>query len=321
MSSTDTSKLAKLRRAAAWIRDTGLGTFGVVLLAVVTTAGWGASTLGLQDFAITHMAYYGWKSWLVPIAFDGAAIGLSISAFRAAINGRSALFSRIGIFAFTGLSSWMNYAHIVDPTGRKIAALLPVSAVVLMESLLSEARRAHETRTGKARPRIHVLRWVFDRAGTLGIMRAYVLGLPLPDQLADAQVKVTEEQAAAEAEAEAKTAARRKKPRPPQQPAVDVEPVTEVIPVVSAELADTGQHARSAEVIELDQEDRPGWLTESMTAKDAMLRYLDDHPQVSGAELTRLALRWGFDVNGDYGRTIRGQWKKALEGQREAVGE
>jgi hypothetical protein len=324
---TRPSKLVKLQKAAAWIRDTGLGTFGVVLLLVVTAAGWGASTIGLMDFAVKHMAYEGWKRALVPTAFDGAAIGLSIAAFRAAINGRSALFARLGIAGFTALSSWMNWKHIADPIGQPIGALLPVSAVILMESLLAEARRAHEARTKQPRPRIHPLRWVFDRSGTKAILKAHVLGLPLPDQFAAAAAKLQEDEQAA---AEATKGRRRRSARPPvvqpettqPQGPVPSDAVTEVIPVITDE--SSGRHAQVAEVIELDQE-RPGWLTTEMTAKEAIWRYLDEHGEgVGGAQLTRLARAWGFDVNGDYGRTVKGQWRKAgeaVEDRPGAVGE
>lgn len=169
-----------------WMRDTGLGAFGVALLIVVAAAGWGGSTLGLRDFAATHMGYLGATAWLVPATFDGASVGLSFAAFRAAINGRGAPLTRLGIAAFTSLSSWMNYEHILDPAGRRIASLLPVAGVVLLESLLSEARRAYRRRSEgqQERPRIHPLRIVFDWSGTWAIFRAVVMAVPLPDTLA-----------------------------------------------------------------------------------------------------------------------------------------
>lgn len=176
------------RRAAAtghWVRDTGLGGLGVALLVLVAAAGWGGSTLGLRDFAATHMGYTGATAWLVPATYDGASVGLSIAAFRAAIHGRGAPLTRLGIAAFTSLSSWMNYEHIADPAGRRIAALLPIAGVALLESLLAEARRAYERRHGhQQRPRIHPLRIFFDWSGTWAIFRSVVLSIPLPAAIA-----------------------------------------------------------------------------------------------------------------------------------------
>lgn len=172
------------RRLAAtghWLRDTGLGVFGVALLLLVATAGWGGSTLGLRDFAQAHMSYEGFAAWLVPATFDGASVGLTIAAFRAAIHGRRAPITRIGIVAFTALSSWMNYEHINDPIGRRIAALLPVAAVALLEALLAEGRRAHSRRHGRQqRQGVHPLRLLFDWSGTWAIFRTIVVDDPLP---------------------------------------------------------------------------------------------------------------------------------------------
>lgn len=197
MTATDTATATALPAATAtkvwyrrvgdtglWMRDTGLGAFGVALLIVVAAAGWGGSTLGLKDFAATHMHYLDATGWLVPATFDGASVGLSFAAFRAAIHGRGAPLTRLGIAAFTGLSSWMNYEHITDQAGRRMAALLPVAGVVLLESLLSEARRAYRRRgEHHERPRIHPLRIVFDWSGTWAIVRAVVMAVPLPDTL------------------------------------------------------------------------------------------------------------------------------------------
>lgn len=173
------------RRAAAtglWVRDTGLGMVGVAILIVVAVAGWSGSSLGLARYAAEHMGFEGWTQWLTPVSFDGASVGLSFAAFRAAINGRSAPVTRASVAAFTALSSWMNYQRITDPTGRIIAALLPVAGVVLLESLLSEARRAYERRRfgDQRRPRIHPLRIVFDWMGTWRLFRAIVMAVPLP---------------------------------------------------------------------------------------------------------------------------------------------
>jgi hypothetical protein len=177
----------RARAVGLWLRDTGLGVTGYVLVAVVAVAGWSASFVGLHTFAVEHMALSDTAAWLVPTTFDGAALGLTVSVARAAMHGRGAMVWRVLVVAFTSLSSWINYAHITDATGQWVAALLPVSAVTVFESLMSEARSAYERRTGRTRPRIHPLRWVFDPRGTLAIVRAYVLDVPLPDRLATAR--------------------------------------------------------------------------------------------------------------------------------------
>jgi hypothetical protein len=120
-------------------------------------------------------------AWLVPITFDGAPAGLSIVVMRASTHGRPALVWRMLIIAFTSLSSWINYQHIDDPLGRTVAAFMPPSAVILFEGLMSEARAAAQRRLGRVAPRLHPLRWVFDRSGTYDLYRRFILGLPLPD--------------------------------------------------------------------------------------------------------------------------------------------
>lgn len=177
----------RARSAGLWLRDTGLGAAGYVLVATVAVAGWSASFVGLHQFAEAHMALADRPAWLVPVTFDGAALGLTMSVARAAMHGRGAAMWRVLVVAFTALSAWINYTHISDPAGRWVAALLPVSAVTVFESLMSEARNAYERRTGRVRPRIHPLRWLMDFGGTWAIVRAYVLDVPLPDRLTAAR--------------------------------------------------------------------------------------------------------------------------------------
>jgi hypothetical protein len=188
--------LRRLQTAALWLRDVGLGATGFVLLVVVATAGFTASFIGLHKFGMTRIHYSDHQAWLVPIAIDGADIGLSVTALRAAMAGRGALLNRIMIFACTSISSWINYTDVDDWSGRRIAALLPVLAVILLEFLLGEARAAHERRNGHQRPRLSLLRWLFDFRGTLAILRAYALGIPLPEQMAVAAETVQAERKA-----------------------------------------------------------------------------------------------------------------------------
>lgn len=203
--------LEATRDAALWLRDIGLGASGYLLLVVVAGAGFTASFLGLHSFGMTRMGLSEHQAWLVPVAIDGADIGLSVTALRAAMAGRSAALNRLMIFACTAISSWINFEHISDWYGRLIAALLPILAVILLEFLLGEARAAYERRIRGARPRLSMLRWVFDRTGTLAILRAYVLGMPLPDQMAEAAKTIQTEPAA-------KPKTKRQQQRPSSQP-------------------------------------------------------------------------------------------------------
>lgn len=174
------------RAVGHWLRDTGLGITGFILVLIVALAGWTASFIGLHDFGMRHMSLGSDAAWLVPVTFDGAALGLSLVVFRASINGRGANVWRLLIVVFTGLSSWINWQHIDDPTGRWIASFMPPAAVILFEGLMSEARAAASRRLGRERPRLHPLRWAIDRTGTWQIYRSYILGISLPEHLAQA---------------------------------------------------------------------------------------------------------------------------------------
>lgn len=174
---------ARWRAIGHWLRDTGLGITGFLIVLAVALAGWTASFIGLHQFGVGHMDFTDTEGWLVPITFDGAAGGLSLVVFRASTNGRGAGLWRVLIVAFTGLSSWINYVHIADPTGRWIASLMPPAAVILFEGLMSEARAAAARRGGRERARVHLLRWFFDPTGTLDLYRQYVMAVELPEPL------------------------------------------------------------------------------------------------------------------------------------------
>lgn len=188
-----TSAAARMRAVGNWARDTGLGITGFIVVLIVALAGWTASFIGLHNFGMNHMGLNVDTAWLVPITFDGAAAGLSLVVFRASINARGASLWRFLIVVFTALSSWINWEHITDPTGRWIAAFMPPAAVILFEGLMSEARAAAARRTGTERPRVHLLRWFMDWSGTWAIYRAYVLGIELPDALRDAAANLAAE--------------------------------------------------------------------------------------------------------------------------------
>jgi hypothetical protein len=167
------------------VRDNGLATVAMLLVVAVAAAGWSASFISLHDFAMTHMGFRTSKpAWLVPATFDGAAVGLSLLAFRAAIYGRASLGSLLYVDGFTALSSWINWVHIDDHAGGKfVSALLPIAAVLVFGKVLKEAREAYERRHGKAvfkvRAGLLVLRWLVDRAGTRRSIREQILAIPV----------------------------------------------------------------------------------------------------------------------------------------------
>lgn len=185
----------RLTSALLWLREFGLGLLSYAIILVVSYCGWSASFIGLHDFGVAHMGFTQETAWYVPGAIDGAAFGLTVVVAVESMRGRAAAQWRLLIAAFTALSSWVNWQHILDPTGRNVAALLPISAVILFEGLMYRARKAYEDRRnpGRQKPRIHILRWVFDFKGTLAIIRAHVLDIPLPEQFADAQQTIEQQ--------------------------------------------------------------------------------------------------------------------------------
>lgn len=88
--------------------------------------------------------------------------------------------------------------------------------------------------------------------------------------------------------------------------------------VAAPEMPSEVAHVKDANLVSISHSsERPGWLTEDMTAKDAMKAYLDRHPDTSGAVLTRWAKGW-FEISDDYGRGVRREW---LAGTAQAVGD
>jgi hypothetical protein len=112
-----------------------------VLLGVTATSGYSASFIGLHAFAVEHMGYSPQQAWLVPVAIDGAALGMSIAAFVMALLGIFSPTISLLIVGFTSVSSWIQYQHLTDSVGRRTAALLPFVAVILLEVLLALLRR------------------------------------------------------------------------------------------------------------------------------------------------------------------------------------
>src|SRR4051794_748472 len=175
--------VAKPRKRDAF-RDNGLATLAILLVVAVAVAGWSASFISLHEFALKHMGLSENPAWLVPSTFDGAALGLSLLSFRAAIYGRASLGSMLYVYGFTALSSWINWVHIDDKAGGKfVSALLPIAAVIVFGKVLKEAREAYERRHGKqvfkVRPGLLMLRWMADRTGTRKAIRTQILEIPV----------------------------------------------------------------------------------------------------------------------------------------------
>lgn len=173
----------RIQRATAWLRDSALSATAVILVLATAASGWSASFISLHEFATAHMTLSDGAAWLVPGTFDGAALGLSLLAFRAATFGRASFGSRVYVYGFTGLSSWINYVHITDPQGRAVACLLPVSAVIVFDKILREAREAYERRHGKqafrVRPGLLLLRLTIDGQGTREAIRGQIAAIPV----------------------------------------------------------------------------------------------------------------------------------------------
>ena len=180
----DADRWRRGRAVANWLRDSALSVAAIVLVLAVAASGWSASFLSLHTFAIVHMGLTERQAWFVPGTFDGAAFGLSLLAFRAAMHGRASLGTRLYVYAFTALSSWINWVHIDDRQGRLVASLLPISAVVMFDKTLREARAAFERRTGRqvfgVRPGLLLLRLLVDRSATWQAIKAQVTAVPVP---------------------------------------------------------------------------------------------------------------------------------------------
>lgn len=173
----------RIQQAVAWLRDGALSATAVLLVLATAASGWSASFISLHEFAMAHMGLGSSAAWLVPGTFDGAALGLSLLAFRAATFGRASFGARVYVYGFTALSSWINYVHINDNQGRMVACLLPVSAVIVFDKVLREAREAYERRHGKqvfrVRPGLLLLRLAIDGEGTREAIRGQIAAIPV----------------------------------------------------------------------------------------------------------------------------------------------
>ncbi|MCA1187699.1 MULTISPECIES: DUF2637 domain-containing protein [unclassified Saccharopolyspora] len=170
-------------------RDRGsrsLSIAALIFVAMAAVMGWGASFVGLHEYGMQSMAGFTyWSAWLVPATFDGAAFACTLMTYRSSINGRSAVRGRILMWAFTGVSSWINWIHQPSQEAQIVAAGLPIAAVAVFDVVLLELRADYEAKHGmrgfRLRPGLLVLRWMVDRRSTGEAFRKQVIDIPVEE--------------------------------------------------------------------------------------------------------------------------------------------
>jgi len=113
-------------------------------------------------------------------------------------------------------------------------------------------------------------------------------------------------------------------PGKPRRPATQPSEPALASPALPAGNNQEPRHAKPADVIDFAAPtERPEWLTEDMSVKDAIFGYLDRHNDATGAWLTNWARNWFDNVNKDYGRNVRRQWllDRAEDNRATAAGE
>src|SRR5690606_29081609 len=119
--STSEDEALRSTRAHRW-----LPTVSLVIVAPAAVMGWGASFVGLHDYAQHVMTGFNWDTaWLIPATFDGAAFACTLMTYRASIAGRSAMRGRALMWMFTAISSWINWVHQSTIETKIVAAGLP----------------------------------------------------------------------------------------------------------------------------------------------------------------------------------------------------
>lgn len=177
-----------------WERHPGPGDRGsrslsvaaLMFVAAAAVMGWGASFVGLHEYGMQSMAGFTyWSAWLVPATFDGAAFACTLMTYRSSINGRSAVRGRVLMWAFTGVSSWINWIHQPSHEAQIVAAGLPIAAVAVFDVVLLELRADYEAKHGlrgfRLRPGLLVLRWLVDRRSTSDAFRKQVIDIPVEE--------------------------------------------------------------------------------------------------------------------------------------------
>lgn len=163
-----------------------LSIAALIFVAMAAVMGWGASFVGLHEYGMQSMAGFTyWSAWLVPATFDGAAFACTLMTYRSSINGRSAVRGRILMWAFTGVSSWINWIHQPSHEAQIVAAGLPIAAVAVFDVVLLELRADYEAKHGmrgfRLRPGLLVLRWMVDRRSTSDAFRKQVIDIPVEE--------------------------------------------------------------------------------------------------------------------------------------------
>lgn len=285
---------------------------GFVALAAV--AGWSASFIGLHNFGTGKMVgYTDTTAWLIPAAFDGAAFACAVLTYRASIAGRSGLRGRVLTWAFTALSSWINYID-QSPTGwgRWVAVWLPIAAVAVFDVVLTEMRadweEAHGRKAFRMRIWLLLLRSIVDRKDTMEAFRKQIKDIPVSSLVGiGADLMVVDKSAPVELIAVAEV--------PP--PVIEPVPTPDPEPAVVLDPIDVDTPNESGTVLAFTDE-RPDWLLQGMSAKQGMYAYLDRYPDATGAVLDRFGMRF-LNTSKDYGRGVRRDWQK--DRQKLAVNE
>lgn len=163
-----------------------LSIAALFFVAMAAVMGWGASFVGLHEYGMQSMAgFTNVTAWLVPATFDGAAFACTLMTYRSSINGRSAVRGRILMWAFTGVSSWINWIHQPSQEAQIVAAGLPIAAVAVFDVVLLELRADYEAKHGmrgfRLRPGLLVLRWMVDRKSTSEAFRNQVIDIPVEE--------------------------------------------------------------------------------------------------------------------------------------------
>lgn len=302
-----------------------LATASLAFIALAAAFGWTGSFIGLHGYAVQRMlGFTNHTAWAVPGAYDGAALACTLAVYRASINGRSAARGRFMMFAFTAISSWINYTHQTDHTAQLVAAGLPIAAVLVFDFLMTELRAdweaAHGRKAFRMRPMLLILRYLVDRAGTKNAFRDQITAIPV-SALAGLGADLT----APADDAGSKT------PEP--------EPQDAAAPIHLPGPARPANAAPAVNGTALPALSAPGWLTESdvvqwgrgvlmaseppawssLTIQDAVERadaILPDGPRPA-RELVEILASVGVTTNEAYIRTARGRIRRAAEASAE----
>lgn len=276
-------------------RRISLATSALAFIGLAAVFGWTGSFIGLHGYAVGRMVGFTQiTSWAVPGAYDGAALACTLAVYRASINGRSAARGRVLMFAFTAISSWINWTHQTDHTARLVAAGLPIAAVIVFDFLMGELRADWEADHGRhafrVRPALLVLRWIVDRKGTAAAFRDQITAIPV-SALAGLGADL-----AAEAEAAQRPTAQTIDPV--QIPADDSEPE----PEPDATLTDADW---------LLMAEPPSWSGMTATAAVRRADATLPGPRRSGREMAELLKRFGIETTASAVRTARQRIRQA----------